>query len=118
MHNNLPAPHTPGPWTQAHSTVNASNSRRNIVQWQKPIQEMSEEYQANATLIALAPELLEALVNLLDEYTAAHFVGRMGNDSLLFQERAEAKAVLEKYYGSLSTTSRGELIQVAKLAKE
>ena len=93
------AQHTPGPWTtdgDAYSgnlDIVASTGRIAMLDC-----EFSEETEdvltANACLIAAAPDLLAALIELsdyvFDEYTASH---------LLCERAAEARAVIAKATG-------------------
>lgn len=67
----MSAQHTPGPWDWEAVSANASgghhlylidSKRRKIAAlWGR-----SEEKKANARLIAAAPDLLEAMINLID----------------------------------------------------
>jgi hypothetical protein len=57
--------YTPGPWTIQGSSINSVELRKNIAMYQRDISSMDEEHQGNARLIAAAPELLEALRELL-----------------------------------------------------
>lgn len=54
--------HTPGPWEISGSSIwNPETHRAIYASGGKPIHKRDEEGQANARLIAAAPELLEAL---------------------------------------------------------
>lgn len=56
--------HTPGPWRTDGWTIIAGNAI-NIAYTRTAIAEREEEQQANARLIAAAPDLLAALLELL-----------------------------------------------------
>jgi hypothetical protein len=54
--------HTPGPWIISGSSIWNSDTHRAIyASGRKPVNERDEEGQANARLIAAAPEMLAAL---------------------------------------------------------
>ena len=53
--------HTPGPWTIQGSSINNVERRENICQWHVDIDKQPADHQANARLIAAAPDLLAAL---------------------------------------------------------
>jgi len=62
--------HTPGPWAtnQLYSKVLADDKEICEVGVNSHVEEFNyEEYKANAKLIAAAPELLEALQNLVEK---------------------------------------------------
>lgn len=61
--------YTKGPWTISGSSIWNTETRRAIyASGCKPINERDEEGQANAHLIAAAPDLLEALECMLRGY--------------------------------------------------
>ena len=63
--------HTPGPWNieRGNMTIIVDGNRRSIAQPLWPMNQTPERFQgtydANASLIAAAPDLLEALEDLL-----------------------------------------------------
>lgn len=96
--------HTPGPWRTIQSTDGvvvlnesalASGAASVVI-----VTPIRSEYEANARLIAAAPELLEALVHLVHACTA-NGVARC--DSAL----ANAKAVIAKANGNANLSSAG-----------
>lgn len=52
--------HTPAPWTIQHATIANTELHKCIVQSHVPYKDQPQEAQANARLIASAPELLNA----------------------------------------------------------
>lgn len=71
--------HTPGPWVISGSSIwNTETHRAIYASGCKPISKRDEEGQANARLIAAAPDLLEALelalANLKPKYSQDHIV--------------------------------------------
>jgi hypothetical protein len=87
------ATHTPGPWqdTQVRTIVAKGDAIANC----NCGQISGQEQDANAKLIAAAPELLEALDNLAREVTTLDMFGETGNtaskanvDGALDQARA------------------------------
>ena len=104
--------HTPGPWIYGPETgpdctrIDAENGRviaavrsREITSWEqsRPIYSWSEEGAANASLIAAAPELLEALETLLG------FVENKRFPDTIYVRNAinEAEALIAKATGSV-----------------
>lgn len=67
---------TPGPWANVGGWVDAENPRRiTICKMGQIIKETTEQVQdANASLIAAAPELLEALLDVLNLQTRGFVV--------------------------------------------
>lgn len=59
--------HTPGPWTHhPEDNIITDASGRRLIEWQaRSVSVSVEERDANARLIAAAPELLEALAALI-----------------------------------------------------
>jgi hypothetical protein len=95
--------HTPGPWTAYCRDVNHEEGKPwpkdQFLQWEVSGPEVpdgrGEFYEADARLVAAAPELLEALQFMLDSEVN-------GWDILPAQERA--KAALSKARGELFNT--------------
>jgi len=52
---------TPAPWVIEPNSISNPQTRRCVVPFMKPINEQSEQGQANASLIACAPELLDGI---------------------------------------------------------
>ena len=87
----MSAKHTPGPWsidrTGEHhgqrpygiSAGKRGPTPKNIVKWRGIASPASAESEANARLIASAPELLEALTVLYADYKALADSGDAGN---------------------------------------
>jgi hypothetical protein len=83
--------HTPGPWTidrtsECHgqrpygiSAGKRGPTPKNIVNWGGMAAPASQESEANARLIASAPDLLEALTALYASYKALADSGDAGN---------------------------------------
>ena len=71
--------HTPGSWINANGLVNGRDSRLeypdtpsiDIFDASEWPENLSEEAQANARLIAAAPDLLDALQAIVDEFPVA-----------------------------------------------
>ena len=93
--------HTPGPWTANRAyRIDKEYGRIALivpVNGENPIAEMTPDYiadmtQANARLIAAAPELLEACIGLCsDELTGEQFATRL----------AYARAIIAKAAGGV-----------------
>ena len=91
--------HTPGPWTAVSdplhfyslTTIIAGNVLRGIPQVRIDVGGKADiaELEANARLIAAAPQLLEALEALVTQV----------NDSHVYNELADARAVIAKARG-------------------
>lgn len=64
--------HTPGPWMIQSATRNYDNFKIEAEGWGiiTNIEDNSNESESNARLIAAAPEMLEALKDLLSEFDA------------------------------------------------
>jgi len=64
--------HTAGPWVHhPDDNIISTHDRRKLLEWQARSQFVSTgERDANARLIAAAPELLEALISLLESFEA------------------------------------------------
>ena len=85
--------HTPGPWV-CQTQANGSSIRHPVIlsddgavataQWC----DNTQKTNANARLIAAAPELLEALNAVLRDYKAVHCVGDLEMQPALFQAHA------------------------------
>ena len=92
---------TPGPWritSDAGHPVNAritSTSRRHIAKVYAEWAERDETCEANAHLIAAAPELAEALENLLTFVE----VGPCESEVRISMDVADAKTILAKARG-------------------
>lgn len=78
--------HTPAPWIIGKHIISDSISKKIIVDYAMPINEQSVEGQANAKLIAAAPELLEECLRAQSEIASAckdgipeHFTKEMLN---------------------------------------
>ena len=92
------AQHTPGPWAidgNAHRDLDIVAPTGHVAMLDCEFSEETEDVlTANACLIAAAPDLLAALIELsdyvFDEYTASH---------LLCERAAEARAVIAKATG-------------------
>ena len=93
--------HTPGPWIPACNPssptargIDGPHGRR-IVKWGGLASPMSDESQANAELIAAAPDLLDALKGLMDLATAGNWVAGVplkGDEAIAKAHAAIAKA--------------------------
>jgi hypothetical protein len=107
--------HTPGPWKIAYSDgsgpeyITASNQSIATLRWgcscckdtPDSFDDMSEEEQANAQLIAAAPELLEALEIVaasLDEAISLTDEGKAFNQRWQ-REYSQARAAIAKAKG-------------------
>jgi len=76
--------HTPGPWNtdekdhdDPYQDIRVVGSRRNIcLVWMDdaPVKDYNDEQQANARLIAAAPDLLEALKSILPFIPKTSFI--------------------------------------------
>lgn len=70
--SNQKTKHTPGPWVaQTHHKVNTKNGKCNVIHQDGPMFCIIDgipfrEAQANARLIAAAPEMLEALNHVIE----------------------------------------------------
>jgi hypothetical protein len=87
--------HTPGPWSVSNGlpTVWANNGERQIADCDKgPLRSAGEDL-ANARLIASAPELLAALIEMLDASE------RPVNERWLLNVRSHARAAIAKAEG-------------------
>lgn len=92
--------HTPGPWIVDNTTLRGSinrlaEPRRHIAlasDYQKTKQ-CFEENQANAILIAAAPDLLEALIGMVEAY---EYEASPENPALLAAKAAILKATGEQ----------------------
>ena len=94
--------HTPGPWTYNLTTgavrslaEDFSNCRQPVIcdlrHW--PHEDTTYIHPANARLIAAAPDLLEALKNIVVQYNIVHGIGDMEMQSAIdFANNAIAKA--------------------------
>lgn len=76
------AKHTPGPWlvTYGHKTRlvrGIHSATRNVVNFNGLAAPASNESQANARLIAAAPQLLEALIDCRRALELANFAGEL-----------------------------------------
>lgn len=78
--------HTPGPWVICHDTeynricIDDSNGNRFAPICQISLKDTTDEYLANASLIAAAPEMLEAL-----EYAQECIEKGIKSDDFLWQ---------------------------------
>lgn len=87
--------HTPGPWYANGIVVRPANVDRNpCIAVADDQDRLRDEQEANARLIAAAPELLEALRNLLEDAIALGI-----EDSDRSGSAIEAKAALAKAGG-------------------
>lgn len=93
----IKAAHTPGPWKidRGHASGFArgiSAATRNIVNFNGLASPTAEESQANANLIAAAPELLEALAEFvrIEDEDATGLLAECGSDVVLAIEKARA----------------------------
>lgn len=87
----MTAQHTPGPWvavarTNAHIEIEAPNQLGYLAQ--KVASCSLTNHEANARLIAAAPELLDALQVMLRDYAAVHDVGDVEMQPAIYQARA------------------------------
>lgn len=100
--------HIAGPWFARHVTI--QNGKGGSQRWHilagkdRSIQVCSllgwdEDDEANARLIAAAPELLEALKNLLESYGAYVDIDEVTNADIVEPVR-EARAAIAKAKGS------------------
>jgi L-alanine-DL-glutamate epimerase-like enolase superfamily enzyme len=102
--------HTPGPWIGAgpsfgdqfprYTTEITTEDERygdgHIQICELPFHHHDEENEANARLIAAAPDLLGALQNMLAQYNTVHGTGDMEMQSAIdFAHKAIAKATGE-----------------------
>jgi hypothetical protein len=94
------AKHTPGPWfIDGHDRNGQRIVRQEHMEiatcWHHCVQSIAEEMEANARLIAAAPELLEALQLVVD---------KLGSDFELYREQQfaidTARAAIAKATGS------------------
>ena len=83
--------HTPGPWTIQGSSINNVERRENICQWHVDIDKQPADHQANARLIAAAPDLLAAL-----EYITSNSENMRDNHMAYPKGIAKARAAIEK----------------------
>jgi len=83
--------HTPGPWTIQGSSINNVERRENICQWHVDIDKQPADHQANARLIAAAPDLLAAL-----EYITSNSENMRDNHMAYPKGIDAARAAIEK----------------------
>ena len=93
--------HTPGPWTIQGSSINNVERRENICQWHVDIDKQPADHQANARLIAAAPDLLYELEQAclsLDEL-AKEYIEGIGHNATargVREQTRRARAAIEK----------------------
>lgn len=95
--NTNKAQHTPGPWKATAFSVVEANPRipgetQTICEMASPWN--TENYRANARLIAAAPELLEALQELEKVESSPH------SETKRFLAREQARAAIAKAQGT------------------
>lgn len=90
--------HTPGPWHIARfdaTTVEIRSERGLIV---AEVGNTSTEDDANARLIAAAPELLSALQRIADR-NLTYLSGKVMGDQISYEDVAAARAAIAKATG-------------------
>jgi len=87
--------HTPGPWTVESDGTSIACSTQVFITAPAPDGAGLDEEKANAALIAAAPELLDALHVLLEQYRKLFD----NNDSQQVQAYYDAKAAITKAKG-------------------
>lgn len=91
--------HTPGPWVSANddSAIQpAEGDRFDIARIYWPEATRETEWRANARLIAAAPELLEALADLVSRVDMVLHAGYVGHERIARCRAVIAKATEEK----------------------
>ena len=94
--------HTPGPWEYANGIIQECQQNGNIAKVKRTLASINtfgisgEEVEANAKLIAAAPELLDALINFHEMYEklTENMISRIGWDINAKAVRAIKKATL------------------------
>lgn len=86
--------HTPGPWLPSESNIVADKEANEVAE---VYGDNHEQEQANAKLIAAAPELFECLESKL--LHIEEWIDFMGNEPEDLERLAKAKAALEKVRG-------------------
>jgi hypothetical protein len=90
--------HTPGPWEQDGLTIRADH-RGIVAKCPTPQQNGTYDCHGNARLIAVAPDLLEALKTLADDHEFGA-TGTIRQDHL-----ATARAIIAKVEGNVKVNS-------------
>jgi len=98
--------HTPGPWTidgSVRTSINAGTKHIALANFYNSVEPefnvSGEEHEANARLIAAAPELLAALDELVDALTAGYVPQQDG------RMLKEARALIAKAEGTPTPNS-------------
>ncbi len=96
--------HTPGPWRVVFGNRLGIHGPKDEIGWPKPIVYNAglctdEEAQANAQLIAAAPELLEALEDAWKEMAGWSWTGSADRKGPYDEHRARIRAAIAKAKG-------------------
>ena len=89
------ANHTPGPWTQADRVIVTTHETHGYATWLAncAVGGLSEAEQlANAQLMRAAPELLEALQAMLEQFNYSTVAGLFHDESMAIMKAREAIA--------------------------